>query len=243
MIRWLGVVLLLLPFAAAAQDSLLESRTIVTGTRVETRVEGLALGLRDVLAKRSGDPALLDDPRVDTFSAPEMVEDYLYLDRMSDLPRHDEQGSRDRPFVLVAHFSGEKVDAALTDLGEKPWLDERPKLLVRVAITDLTSTYPLTSDGDNDERHRQALFAAAERYGMHLVLMPLALANAVVKYPGAMPVSGALRWSDADYGWVGAWRSGDHAWGIKGVSFDEAYRNLVQGAMAIASGHDLPRAQ
>ena len=240
MIRILVAVVLLFPGSGRAQDLLLQSRTIVTGTRAETRAEALALGLRDVLAKRSGNPSLLEDPRVDALGAPDMVEDYLYLDRMSDLPRHDEQGSRDRPFVLVAHLSRAKVDAALAGLGEQPWLTERPALLVRVVIVDRNSSYPLTADGDNDERHRQALLAAAERYGMHLALAPL---HAALALPGSLEVTGTIRWSDADYGWVGDWRSGNRIWGIKGVSFDAAYRNLVQGAMAIASGHDLPRAQ
>ena len=108
-------------------------------------------------------------------------------------------------------------------------------------------SFPLTADGDNDERHRQALLAAARRYGMHLVLSPLARPNASV--PDALVVTGTLRWSNADPGWAGAWHvdggPGTEArhWGIKGVSFDEAYRDLVWGAMAIASGHAPPRSE
>lgn len=231
-----------------------EGTAIVTGTREDTRAEGLAHALRDVLVKRSGDPGLLHDPRVDalTAKAADMVEDYLYLDRMSDLPKHDEQGTRDRPYNLIARFVPAKVDAALAELGDRPWLAERPKLLVRITITDKRGSYPLTADGDNDERHRQALLAAASRYGMPLVLVPLDKANVEAALPDALLVTGTLRWSDADPGWIGAWRtggdpgaeanaSGINAWGIRGVSFDEAYRNLVWGAMAIASGHPLPR--
>jgi hypothetical protein len=56
-----------------------------------------------------------------------------------------------------------------------------------------------------------------------------------------------LRWSDTDPGWAGLWQTGGdqgnalRTWGIKGVSFDGAFRDLVWGAMAVASGHDLPR--
>ena len=62
--------------ATQAQDypALCEGTAIVTGTREDTRAEGLARALRDVLVKRSGDPGLLRDRRVDpgavTFSAP-----------------------------------------------------------------------------------------------------------------------------------------------------------------------------
>jgi hypothetical protein len=247
----LFVGLVLFAAGARAQDypALREGTAIVTGTRAETSAEGLARALRDVLVKRSGDPSLLHDHRVDSLEpkAADLVEDYLYLDRMSDLPKHDEQGTRDRPYTLIARFSSAKIDAVLAELGDKPWLAARPALLVHVMITDKSrGSYPLTADGDNDERHRQALLAAAVRYGMHLVLEPLAKVNADAAVPGALVVNGTVRWSDADPGWVGAWRAGGQqgsevkAWGIEGVSFDDAYRTLVLGAMAIASGHAPP---
>jgi hypothetical protein len=237
--------------AAQAQNdlALCEGTAIVTGTGPDTRSEGLARALRDVLVKRSGDPGLLHDPRVDPLraKAADMVEDYLYLDRMSDQPKHDEQGTRDRPYTLIARFAPAKIDAALAELGDTPWLAPRPKLLVRVMITDKRGSYPLTSDDDNDERQRQALLAAAVRYGMRIMLVPLAEADRNVAVPDALVVRGTVRWSDADPGWIGAWHTGGEqgpdskSWGIKGVSFDEAYRDLVWGAMAIASGHTLPQ--
>jgi hypothetical protein len=260
----LSIGLVLFAAAARSQDypALCEGSAIVTGTGETTRAEGLAHALRDVLVKRSGDPGLLHDPRVDPLAAKaaDMVEDYLYLDRMSDQPKHDEQGTRDRPYTLIARFSPPKIDAALAELGDRPWLAARPKLLVRITITDARrGNYPLTADGDNDERHRQALLAAAVRFGMRVVLgpgdkvpedkVPGTNATEDAMVPGALLVTGTLRWSDADPGWRGVWRSaGDpgsemKTWGIRGVSFDDAYRDLVWGAMAIESGHDLPRAE
>lgn len=246
-----GVALLAATALARDDATSCEGTAIVTGTGDATRAEGLAHALRDVLVKRSGDPALLHDPRVDPLAAraADLVEDYLYLDRMSDLPRHDEQGTYDRPYTLIARFAPAKVDAALAELGDKPWLAPRPTLVARITITDSRhGSYPLTADGGNDERHRQALLAAALRYGMHLVLLPSDKVNGDVTVPDALVVTGTLRWSDADPGWAGTWRvSGDLAsdgktWGIKGVSFDDAYRNLVWGAMAVATGHALPAA-
>ena len=73
---------------------------------------------------------------------------------------------------------------------------------------------------------------------MHLVLSPRNQVDTPV--PGSVSVIGTLRWSNSDPGWAGAWEMDGRHWGIKGVSFDEAYRDLVWGAMAIASGHALP---
>ncbi len=229
---------------ARSQDipALSEGFAIVTGTREDTRAEGLAHALPDVLVKRSGDPALLHNPRVAALAAKaaDLVDDYLYLDRMSDEPRHDEQGTRDRPYTLIARFSPAKLDAALATLGDQPWLMPRPPLLVRITITDKRSSFPLSADGDPDERHRQALLAAAARYGMHVVLPTLDGRDGAS--PNAITVAGTMRWSETDPGWTGEFRAGspEGSWGIKGVSFDDAYRDLVRGAMAVASGHALP---
>jgi uncharacterized protein len=243
--RSLILSLVLLATLAQSPDDrgLCEGSAFVTGTRAETRGEGLARALRDVLVKRSGDPALSRDPRVDPLAsrAADRVADYLYLDRMSDQPKHDEQGTRDRPYTLIARFDCAKIDAALAELGDTAWLAPRPMLMPRVAITDNRhANFPLTADGDPDERHRQALLAAAARYGMRIVLPTQDQVNGDLTIPESLVITGTLRWSDADPGWAGEWHAKGTDWGIKGVSFDEAYRDLVLGAMAMASGHALP---
>ena len=98
--------------------------------RDSTAVQLLARCLRDVLVAASGNPAWLDDPRVDRL-APDpgaLLQDLAYLDRMSDQPRHDEQGTRDRPYDLIAWFDPAHVDALLAQLGDRPWRGERPAL-------------------------------------------------------------------------------------------------------------------
>jgi hypothetical protein len=249
-LRLIFALVLGLPAATAKarthdDPTLCEGTALVTGTRAETRADGLARSLTDVLVKRSGDPALARDPRVDPFkaAAANLVTDYLYLDRMSDQPRHDEQGTRDRLYSLISRFDCQKIDAVLQKLGDRAWLAPRAPLLPRVVITDnRRASFPLTADGDPDERHREALLAAAMRFGMRIILPTLDQAGADMTIPDAVVVRGTLRWSDSDPGWAGAWYADGGEWGINGVSFDEAWRDLVLGAMAIASGHPPPRA-
>ena len=238
----LAALWLAAPCPAAASD-LYEGEAIVSGTVLETRSDGLAQCLRHVLVKLSGNPALADDPRVDALGAKAatLLDSLAYIDRMSDSPHHDEQGTRDRPFTLIARFDPARTDAALARLGEHPWRGVRPVLAIDIMVHDHGADYPMTADGDNGERQREALLAAARLYGM-VVALPATMGEP--KQPGGIKLHGTLRWSDAESGWVGqwrmGWRGGEHDWGIRGVSFDDAFRNAVAGAMALLSGHGPP---
>ena len=238
------LVLLLLATPTQA-TSLYEATTITTGMDLRSRPAALASCLAQVLAKVSGNPALLDDPRVVALgpAAPGLLAGLAYLDRMSNEPKHDEQGTRDRPYDLIARFEPAGVDAALLGLGEAPWLTtrNRPSLLADIAITPRDGpAMPLRADTDPDERHRAALLAAADRFGLPVLLRPV---------QGPAPIAaailqGSLIWQETAGGWVGewklAWQGHEHAWRITGVSFDEAYRNAMTGAAAALSGHALP---
>jgi hypothetical protein len=258
MIRLLAL-LLLLPAEASAQ-SLYEGRAYVTGTRVETRDEAVMTAFRRVLAKVSGNPALAEDDRITALAPllPSLVLDLAYLDRLTDVPHHDEQGTRDRPYDLVVHFDPERIDGALRLLGDRPWpLPSRRRIAVKIMIDDRGARFLLTADGENDERHRQALLAAADRFGLQVAL---ALSDGpAVKAPAML--EGTLRWSEEASGWVGTWELTDPligtglgmpravpmaqiravgaklSWQVSGVSFDEAYRDAVGGAAARMSGH------
>lgn len=249
--RWRLVVLAALALGASsavparAQPVLYRAQAYTTGTDARDRDAALGRCLRDVMVQVSGNPDLADDPRLDGIEAGPSVASYVYLDRMTDVPHHDEQGSRDRPYDLVVEFDPARVDAALAGLGEKPWpAADRPPLLVRIAMVKDGETAPLTADGVFDERPRRALLAAAERYGLRVVLPP-------GPRPGALPVrqdgvalSGTLDWTPQAFGWTGqwslAWQGRDHAWRIQGVSYDEAFRSAVRGALRILSGHGDP---
>ena len=96
------------------------------------------------------------------------MEDFVYLDRMTDIPHHDEQGTRDRPFDLIAHLDPDRLRQALAAAGLRLWLD-RPTLAVSVAIRARDgASFRMTPEDDESERHRQALLAAADRFGMRV---------------------------------------------------------------------------
>lgn len=264
----------LMPFAAQAQPASIQpgpglrelytSRAIVTGAGPAARPEALGRCLRDVLVKVSGDPALRDDPRVAPLAgaAAGYLDDLVYLDRLTDIPHHDEQGSRDRPYDLVAHFDPARIDAALAGLGETPFVAGRPALLVLVTVSRNGATVPLSADGDATERLRRGLLDAARLYGLEVVLLPAdrlvddagraldpgrVAASGPARLDGRLTarLTGALRWSDAALGWVGtwrlSWRGEEHGWGVAGVSFDAAFRDAMGGALRILSGHGAPR--
>jgi uncharacterized protein len=57
-------------------------------------------------------------------------------------------------------------------------------------------------------------------------------------------VVGTLQWSETLPGWIGSWRTrfggADHRWGIKGVNYDAAFRDIIAGITLLASGHGAP---
>jgi hypothetical protein len=241
-------------------------RTIVTGTDMRQRATGFRTCLEDVLVKTTGDQRLLQDPRVKALGATagDLVEHHEYFDRMSDLPVHDEQGTNDRPYYLTCVFDQAKLDGVLSTLGHKAWTGIRTPLTLIMAVHGFGKAGILASDGDFYPDMRIALNYAEGRYGM-IVRLPSEWALAANKITvdgmaaapiesltrvsqrsgGALPLLGTLDWSDADTGWIGTWTLTDsqgrrHHWEVRGVNFDEAFRNAVRGAAQILSGNGEP---
>ena len=133
---------------ASAPVELYQAKPIVTGTGETNRQIGFALAFEDVLVKVSGDPRLLDDPRVDELAkdAGSYVTEFRYRDRMEGIPIHDEQGSHDRPHDLTTIFSPEKIDAVLASLGSRPWTEPRPTITLFLARHQGARSFVLASD-------------------------------------------------------------------------------------------------
>jgi uncharacterized protein len=55
---------------------------------------------------------------------------------------------------------------------------------------------------------------------------------------------GSLVWSDEELGWIADWtiavKGHEYKWQIRGVSFDDAFRNAIRGAAQVLSGNGNP---
>ena len=249
----LSIAACMAPAAAAGLDrGLYQASAYVTGTDLRQRPDGVAACLAQVLVKASGDPAVADSPDLPALQAraAQFVRSIAYLDRMSDMPFQDEQGSRDRPYDLIVRFRPDAIAQALAALGRTPWQGPRPLLVVVATMARDGQAMPVSADGHPDERPRAALLAAGDRFGMDIALPTLAQhqdgaaqPHALVGRfgPDAVGLYGTLAWSDAAHGWVAHWRmrhdGREETWQIDGVSYDAAFRAGVAGAMGILSGH------
>jgi uncharacterized protein len=268
--RLLGIVATTLLFAAPAPaaeaDELYVAQAIVTGTGEVNRRLGLSLCLEDVLVKVSGDPRLIGDPRVVALAkqANTLVAKFTYRDRFAHRPINDEQGTRDRPHDLTVTFVRAKIDAALATLGRKPWTGTRPKLVVFLGVNNGAVTYALAGDGERGREQRESLGEAAKKLGFAMAvpntaaldaagasyesletLDPAKLEAAAKAAGGELPLLGRLTWSDKALGWIADWRIAaggkTYRWQIRGVSFDDAFRNGMRGAAQVLSGNGQPR--
>ena len=220
-------------------------RVYVTGSDTRNRPAALEQCVRDVLVKLSGNPALLDDPHAALGTrAAGLVEDFVYLDLMSDIATHDEQGTRDRPFDLVGHVDPVGAAAELRALGRPAWTRPRPRIDVRVAIDRGGQSYALTADDERGERMRQALLAAADQFGVRVALpaegVGMPPRDGAATQPTSSHLMGRFAWSDTEFGWIADWSLLDgpvpDAWQVRGVSFDAAFRSGIGGAASRLAG-------
>jgi hypothetical protein len=236
-----------------------QADAIVTGTDMRQRPWGFAQTLREVLVKSSGDPRLKDDPRTRQLAAhaDRFVACFEYADMMADIPLHDDQGTYDRPHKLTVTFDPAKIEALLAQLGDKPWRGERPVVVPMLLVHGpKPPAYLLSAEIPAGEAQRGSFAAAAGQFGIDVRIpndAELAASGASVDHlPSALPpprggeaiVTGTLDWSEELPGWIGKWQMRwqgvDNAWGISGVNYDAAFRNIVRGVVLVASGAGSP---
>lgn len=236
---------------------------VTSGTDPVRRVPGYRQTLEDVLVKVSGDPRLIGDPRIDALKdkAADLATGFTYLDLYSGRPLHDEQGSYDRPHYLTVDYDHARIDAALHDLGLKPWTDARPTLAVFLAVDHYGNRHVVTADDPRDAAMNEAFTAASVRYGLPMTFPPAAVVTGAgldfetlpkatdlpalaAQAGGTLPVTGTLVFSDREHGWIADWYlvtdTGRHHWQIRGVNFDTAFRDAILGAMQVLSGNGEP---
>jgi len=250
---------------ATAADNLYRMQTVVTGQLEPNRLIGFATCLEDVLIKISGAQKLAGDKRLVPYKAKarDYVTGFNYHDQFSGKPIRDEQGTRDRPYDLTVDFDERKIVDVLKVVGLKPWLAERPVLAVFVEMKQDPRDFIITTDERQSELQRDALRAAAERRGMSVVLPAAAditkaginaaeltrlptskLAPVATGLGGAVPLVGKLTWDDRELGWVTQWQldwqGRTYRWQFRGVTFDEAFRRGIGGAVQVLSGNGDP---
>jgi hypothetical protein len=247
--------------SAWAQDAtdLYQSTAIVTGTDMRSRPAGFARCLRDVLVKVSGEPRLIKDARVAELGrhADAFVVSFSYVDVMAGIPIHDDQGTYDRPHYLTVHFEPAKIDQALADLGEHPWRGERPVVVPVLSMRGFGAPYLLSAEAPAEADQRASFAERAKEFGLESRIptqAELARWGAIagrlpslpaVTGPNEVVVAGTLEFQESAPGWSGSWRMRQHGvdyiWGISGVNYDEAFRDIIRGVLRVASGHDGPK--
>ena len=262
---WLALWLIvgLCHAARAETGDLYRARTVVTGQGQDNREAAFANCLEDVLIKVSGAFQLGADARLTPFKAraSEFVTGFDYHDQMSGKPKHDEQGTRDRPYDLTVAFDRKQIDDLLAALKVKPWLAPRPAVAVIVAMTSGSRSFLVVSDDRQSDLQRDALRAAAAKRGLDIVLPTASMlakvdpgtaglrdgptAEMFTLLPGAVAkLFGRLTWDDDELGWVAQWQldaaGQQHGWQIRGVTFDEAFRRGLGGVGQILSGNGAP---
>jgi len=255
----------------AVDDSgaLYRSVTVVTGTRIETRLPGFAECLGDVLVKVTGDMTIRHESGLARAAkdAQDLVLRFSYRDRLAGKPVHDEQGTHDRPHVLTVDFDPAKIDALALKLGRKPWPLPRPRVLLLVAVENIKNAFILTRDGaiDRSADMREAVAAAAAKAALPPVVLPTAAAiaargwtvkrldavkpadaEALARADGAgAAVAGRIVFSEKALGWIVRWRMAyagkAYRWATRGVNFDAAFRHALAGAAQVMAGRGQPK--
>ncbi|KQU81304.1 DUF2066 domain-containing protein [Ensifer canadensis] len=250
---------------AADRTALYVSDAIVTGTGEQNRQIGFRECLSEVLVKVSGDFTLTGSTALAALQvqAAEFVASFSYRDRLEGVPIHDEQGTHDRPHDLTCRFDPTTIDPLLAKLGRKPWLSPRPTIAVLLAVHDQRRRFVLTRDGSESPYMADSLAVAAVPLALSVRLpdaatltskdldfvhlsrqRPAELKQLATDIGAEVPLAGTLVWSDAARGWIADWRitenGREYRWQIRGVSFDEAFRDAMRGAARILSGNGAP---
>ncbi len=248
------------PSRAQGTSELYQFTIIVTGYDMRSRPSGFAQALRWVLVNVSGEPRLRADPRVAPLAAhaDALVASFSYVDRMAGIPYHDEQGTYDRPYDLTVKFVPARIDKALADLGERPWRGTRPIVVPVLAVRGINgAAYLLSAESPAGAQQRVAFADVARDFHMKVRFPTAADLAAWGITPGQFPslptttaandalVAGTLEFQESLPGWVGSWRwrwrGVDYTWSIRGVNYDQAFRDIVRGVLRVASGHGGPK--
>ena len=158
------------------------------------------------------------------------------------------------------YFDPAKIDDALVQLGARPWRGERPVVVPVLLVRGRKPPdYVLSAEIPAGIEQRGSFANAASEFGMMVHIpadaefagwgaavdkFPYPAAPPPAERPGEVIVVGTMEWSETLPGWIGSWRTSwrgaDHQWGIRGVNYDAAFRDIVRGVVLLASGRGTP---
>jgi hypothetical protein len=237
---------------AAPGPDLYGAKILVTGTGEPERTRGLRDGLAQVVVKLTGDAGLAGDPRLEGIlrDPHRWVERFDYEDRLKDIPIHDEQGSRDRPYFLHMRFDPARLDPEMRRLGLPKW-ENRPAITVLLGVRTKVGAYVLAPSGPQGYGERAALLGAADRRGLVVTLPDTSdlsfeeiaagdlLAFERTTDAESAALSGTLTIAESGYwdiAWRLAYRGRAQSWSETGVTFDVAFLNGLDRATLLLGG-------
>lgn len=159
-------------------------------------------------------------------------------------------------YELTVRFDPAKIDAELARLGAPPWRGKRPLLTPIIIVRRNETPYLLSADTPRGVEMRQAIVQIAASYGVgvhfpaddDLAAWGVGLVGPPAPLgapdPGQVRITGSLNWNVKALGWVGTWQvrldGVAHDWQISGVGYDQAFADMVRGAVMLVHGTGTP---
>jgi uncharacterized protein len=147
-----------LPMGASADtavpEALFKAEVIVTGREEPERSRGFREGIEEIVLKLTGEYGLKNSDKLSPFlaSAGSFIREFSYEDRMKNIPVHDEQGTRDRPFFLRMIADEPKLSAALAKEGLAIWTG-RPEVEILLTVQDARGRFLIASEDPTAADH------------------------------------------------------------------------------------------
>lgn len=158
---------------AAPPSSLYSGEAIITGQDIPSeRLRGYRMALPQVVAKASGDSRLADSPALLAAldHADTLVREVSFIDRLAKKKLMDEQGTRERSFLMTVQFDPTAVDQLIRAAGGQPWPQPRPTVRISLRITDSVGPFLLTETSPRGTGQREGIADVSRRLGLPVVL-------------------------------------------------------------------------
>jgi hypothetical protein len=232
-----GVWISLLPTStvlSAESAGLYRGRSIVTGQdNLAERERGTREALAQVLAKVAADRSVLDDPALVPIldRGKDWAVSYRYTDRKAGIQVSDEQGTRDRSYLLEVDFDEAAVDRGLRELGRKAWKKDRPRLAVELRVTDAQGSFLVNQSSERGSIQREVIEDVSREAVVPVNLPATPQANAE---PADALLAGEMIVTPEGY-WNTTWQLSapgiEERWTVGPGTFDEAIASGIWGAL------------